>query len=397
MKISRRKFIGTSALASSSLFIPQFLKGFERNISLASTEGKALVIIQLSGGNDGLNTVVPYRNDIYYSQRPQIAIQPAGILKLNDELGFNPALQSLHKIYEQGWLTVLNSVGYPNPDLSHFRSMDIWHTASSSDHFIPTGWVGRYLDSQCPGCNAHDAIELDDTLSLALKGQNVNGLAVSDPQKLYAATRDPDFKKAAGAQSHENETLDYLYKVMGETMSSAGYIYDRSKIYKSKEIYPANQFGNDLKTIAELIVSGSETRVYYVSLSGFDTHVQQSRVQENLLKNVSDSLLVFVNDLKNNNRLDDTVIMTFSEFGRRVKQNASGGTDHGTANNIFIIGGKLKKKGVYNASPDLKDLDDGNLKHEVDFRQVYATLLNKVLGANDEKILARKFLQLEFI
>ncbi len=175
--MNRRNFLKSSGLASTSLLIPSFLSDFRVNKLFKSRSGKILVVVQLSGGNDGLNTIVPFQNDIYYKSRPTLGINNSEVLKVSDELGFNPALQSLQGLYDQGLLSIVNSVGYPNPDRSHFRSMDIWHTASSSDEYLSTGWLGRYLDSNCP--TPYYALEVDDSLSLALKGATRNGFAAS--------------------------------------------------------------------------------------------------------------------------------------------------------------------------------------------------------------------------
>ena len=185
MKTSRRHFLKKSALATAgTMLIPSFLSAIEQQKYLGSFNGKKLVVIQLSGGNDGLNTVIPYRNDIYYQARPSIAIKPPEVLRLNDELGFNPAMQGLKSLYDEGLLSVINSVGYPNPDRSHFRSMDIWQTGSTAKEYWQTGWIGRLLDAQCEGnCQAHLAIEVDDALGLALKGEKVKGLATQNPKK----------------------------------------------------------------------------------------------------------------------------------------------------------------------------------------------------------------------
>ncbi|MEP7170096.1 MAG: DUF1501 domain-containing protein [Bacteroidota bacterium] len=400
-KISRRNFLGTSALVSGALMLPKFLKAFERGGSSFFPQGdKTLVIVQLSGGNDGLNTIVPYRNDIYYSSRPVIGIKENEVLKLNDELGLNPSLEGLRKIFDDGNICFINNVGYPNPDHSHFRSMDIWQTGGGSDQYLNTGWVGRYLDSLCPDCAPYGAIEADHSLSLAMKGEKISGFAISDPAKLYHSTRDKFLNVVLN--DHKNNQLtnsnsDYLYKVMRETFSSAEYVYDKTKIYHSQTEYPKNLFSGTLKTIAELIGSGCETKVYYTSLPGFDSHAGQLKMQEKALKIIGDSLLAFTNDLKQTNKMNDVVIMVFSEFGRRVSQNSNGGTDHGTANNMWIINGALKKKGFYNAAPDLANLVGGDLKFQMDFRNVYATVLKKWLGANDELILGKKFEQLNFV
>lgn len=400
--MNRRKFLEKSSLATvGAMLIPNFLKALEKNpLTNALDTQKNLIIIQLGGGNDGLNTVVPFQNDIYYRERPRLAISKTEVLKLNDELGLNPVLQGLKNIYDQGHLSIINNVGYPNPDRSHFRSMDIWHTASNTNEYWSTGWLGRYLDNACEGnCDAHTALEVDDTLSLVMKGEKVKAMALKDAKRLYKVSQSPQIQAFTKISSNytEKNNVAYLYKTLAETNSSAKYIYEKSKVYQSKESYPQNGFGKRLKTIAEFINSGLNTRVYYASLSGFDTHVNQKSSQERLLKTYSEAISILVKDLKKNGNLDNTLIMTFSEFGRRVKQNASNGTDHGTANNLFVIGGKLKKAGVYNKSPNLSDLDKGDLKYNVDFRQIYATLLKKHLQVDDKKVLGRNFDYLNFI
>jgi uncharacterized protein (DUF1501 family) len=396
--MKRRSFLKSSALVSGAFMMPAFLKPLEAMAMNQLSGYKNLVIIQLSGGNDGLNTIVPYGNDIYYQKRNTIAINQTDIVKLNDMQGLNPNLSALKEIYDQGWMNIINSVGYPNPDRSHFRSMDIWQTGSDSNQFLTTGWIGRYLDSNCQ--NSYSAIEVDDTLSLAMKGAKMKGIAVQDPNKLYQTTREPFFKDLVhdhNSADLNEDNLGYLYKTMIETCSSAEYIQNTSKTYKVTADYPATPFANQLKTVSKFINSGLQTRVYYVSLSGFDTHVGQQNQQGRQLKIYGDGVAAFIKDLKQSGKLDDTLVMTFSEFGRRVEQNASNGTDHGTANNILIYGGKLKKPGIYNDSPDLATLDNGDLKYQVDFRDVYATVLDKWLNVNNSQILTRNFSGLGFV
>jgi uncharacterized protein (DUF1501 family) len=404
--MKRKDFIKYTSLASTAMLIPRFMKGFEKlgspNLGPAekafgaSGNRKVLVVVQLSGGNDGLNTIIPYRNDIYHKLRPQIGKSETEILKLNDDLAFNPVMDKLKGIYDDGKMSIINSVGYPNPDRSHFRSMDIWHSASDADKYLQTGWLGRYLDSNCPGAgHPYSAIETDSALSLALKGSKTNGIALESPEAYYALATEKYFKAVSAlgnTTAHpEDDNLHYLYKTLAETGSSADYIYKTSRIYKSALEYPQGEFGRNLKTIADLIVSGLDTSVYYISLTGFDTHDQQIARQDRLLKDLSDGLGVFTDDLKANNRMNDVVIMTFSEFGRRVGENASKGTDHGTANNMMIINGNLKKPGIYNEAPDLASLDNGDLIYKIDFRQVYSETLTNWLGADANAILGKKY------
>lgn len=400
MFIKRRQFIQIGSLATSSLLVPKFLKAFEAP-SLVPAGNKVVVILQLSGGNDGLNTVIPMRNDIYYRSRPRLGIAKDKALSVTDEVGLHPALTAFKQAYDDGALGILNSVGYPNPDRSHFRSMDIWHTASKSTEYWNTGWVGRYLDAQCSGCDKPtQALEIDDVLSLALKGDEVKGLALKDPKRLYGISNEKYFKevlKQHSADHHGEQPVEYLYKTLSETLSSADYIFQQSKLHPTKTSYPATDLGNSLKIIASLIFSDINTKVYYVSLGSFDTHINQENQQQRLFKEMNDAIASFVKDLKMNNRFNDVLLFSFSEFGRRVVQNASGGTDHGTANNMFFISGGLKEKGLLNAMPDLEDLDEGDLKYKVDFKNVYATVLKNWLGADIEKILGNKYSPLSFI
>ncbi|WP_462221975.1 DUF1501 domain-containing protein [Ferruginibacter sp.] len=397
MLIKRKEFLQVGSLATASFMLPKFLKAFEKPM-MVPPGNKVVVVIQFSGGNDGLNTVIPVRNDIYYKARPGIGIAKDKALIVSDETGLNPALEAFKGLYDDGSLAIMNSVGYPNPDRSHFRSMDIWHSASASNEYVNTGWVGRYLDAQCKGCDKPtQAMELDDVLSLALKGEQSKGLAFKDPKKLFNSSNGKYFKDINANHQTGEETIDYLYKTMSETISSADYIYQQSKTHPTNEVYPATNLGKDLKTIASLIFSDINTKVYYVSLGSFDTHVNQEGQQKRLFTELNNAVKAFTNDLKKNNRFNDVLMMTFSEFGRRVTQNASGGTDHGTANNMFFISGGLKQKGVLNAMPDLNDLNEGDLKHKVDFKNVYATVLNKWLGADDKMILGGKFETLNFI
>ena len=398
MSNTRRDFLRTSALASTLLLAPKFLHALDRGPGLAglrdATGARRLIVVQLSGGNDGLNTVIPYKNDLYYKARPTLGIKESeGILTLDKDLGLHPALKGLKGLYDQGQLAVLNSVGYPNPDRSHFRSMDIWQTGSGADQVVSTGWLGRYLDSNCPDCQRpYNALEVDDTLSLALKGNVRKGLALKNTDKFHQLNQNHLLAKVSKevAPTHHDQ-VDYLYKTLAETASSADYLYEKSKIYKSTVAYPNSDFGKNLKTTAELINSGVESRVYYLALSGFDTHVRQHEQQQRLFTDLGDGLAALADDLRQHDQWNNTLVLVFSEFGRRVGQNASNGTDHGTANTVFVAGGALQKKGVINDAPDLVNLDQGDLRHQIDFRSIYATILKDWLGADDTAILGSGF------
>lgn len=396
--MKRREFIKQTSIASSLVLVPSFVNAFDGMLQ-KSLRHKRIVIIQLDGGNDGLNTIVPFRNDIYYKNRPSLAIKGNDLIKATDDIGFHSSLKPLKRLFDKGYVSIINNVGYPNPNRSHFRSMDIWQTASHSNQSLTSGWIGRYLDAY--GKVPYDAIEVDESLSLAMKGETLSAIATNNAQRLFRTSQEPYFKSIINHNSdaHLSEhNLGYLYKTLIAAESSAKYIYESSKTFSSKQTYPNTQFAKQLKTTAEFINSGLQTKVYYTSLGGFDTHANQTNAQSRLLSQYAEGVEVFVNDLKQNGTFKDTLILTFSEFGRRVKQNAANGTDHGTANNVFVIGENLKKQGFYNNIASLEDLDNnGDLKFEVDFRTIYATLLNKWLNVDDEKILNHTFQQLNFV
>jgi uncharacterized protein (DUF1501 family) len=400
MTISRRKFIQLSSLTGAGMFVPRFLKAFEhKEMAAMAGSDKILVVVQLSGGNDSLNTIIPYRNDMYYQGRPLIGIKKEEALPLTDEAGINPALKNLRGLYDQGYLAVMNSVGYPEPNRSHFRSMDIWQSASKADEIISTGWLGRYMDAAGTRGNERNslAIEVDDTLSLAMKGKQRKAIAVQNIGQFHKAVTDPFFGTIAHQHEHDEHLPGYLYQTLRETISSADYIFRQSKIYTPTQSYPDTPLGKRIKTIGSLINARSDTKVYYVSHGSFDTHIGQKDRQERLFTQLDDALAALVADLQQNNRFKDVLIITFSEFGRRVAQNASQGTDHGTAGNMFFISGSLKKQGLLNDLPDLADLDEGDLKYKVDFKRVYATILQNWLQVNAPAVLGRKYDVLDFV
>ena len=390
MIINRKTFIKTSSFAAASFLFPNFLSALTLPEAI-EMNGKTLIILQLSGGNDGLNTIIPVKNDIYYSSRNQISIKEDNALLLTDEAAINPSLRYFKELYDNGELAVMNNVGYPEPNKSHFRSMDIWQSASDSNQFINSGWLGRYLDEACHDCaNPTQAIEVDDLLSLAMKGENNKAIALKDPKKLFDNSQESLYKKlAADHQDHDHDLASYLYSTLGNTVNNSEYIFKESKAKPTDKVYPGTQIGKDFKTIASLIKSDINTQVYYLSVGSFDTHTNQNQRQNQLFKTIDEAVEVFVKDMKENGKFNDVMVMTFSEFGRRVAQNASNGTDHGTANQMFFISGGLKKKGLLNALPDLTKLNDGDLIYTEDFRKVYATVLKRWLNTNDQKILGK--------
>ncbi|HAL53006.1 MAG TPA: twin-arginine translocation pathway signal [Sphingobacterium sp.] len=390
MIIKRRQFLKAGSLATASLLLPNFLKAMSLPEALERGH-KVLVILQLSGGNDGLNTIVPMRNDIYFRERQTIAVDNA--LTLTEEAGIHPALPFFKTLYDRGELAVLNNVGYPEPNKSHFRSMDIWHSASRSDEYLESGWIGRYLDQACYDCgHPTQALEVNDMLSLALKGKQKKAFAFKDPKKLYQTSREEYFNTLyqEHKHQHEEETVAYLYQTLGDTINNADYIFEQSKASKTAAAYPDSVLGKDLKTVSSLIKSDINTQVYYLQVGSFDTHINQQQRQESLFHTINDAVVTFVDDLKKNGLFQHVMLMTFSEFGRRVAQNASNGTDHGTANQLFFLSGGLKRQGLLNALPDLTQLNEGDLQYTEDFRKVYATVLKNWLHADSAKILGWK-------
>lgn len=399
MLTNRRNWIKQSTLATAgTLMVPRFLKAAAQGLP-AGEGDRILIMVQLSGGNDGLNTIIPVKNDLYFTKRPRLGIKGADALSLTDEASIHSALPALREWFHAGEMLVLNDVGYPNPDRSHFRSMDIWHSASGAHQYWNTGWLGRYLDARCHGCDRPtQVLELDDVLSLANKGQQYKALALTDLRRLKQAADTPQMAGFARYQPPHHEPMaDYLYKTLADTLQSADYLQELAKKGGARLGYPDSELGKSMQTIASLMAGGANTRVYYTSHGSFDTHINQQATQARLFKDLNDSLAALVKDLKQLGLFKQVLIVTFSEFGRRVAQNASGGTDHGGANNMVVIGGGLRKAGFYNSLPDLSNLQDGDLQHRIDFREVYATILNRWLDAPASVILQQDFKPLDFL
>ena len=396
--MKRRNFLRNSAIIASSPFIIPRFSSAEEIGEEAVYQGKKLVVVQLEGGNDGLNTIIPYSNDLYYRLRPNIALHPEQVIRITGELGFNPGMKAMKALFDKGELAIINNVGYPNPDHTHLRSMDIWQSASDSDEYRKTGWLGRMLDECCPGnVGQYFGLEASEMLSLALKGERIKGMAVEDIDRLYNTARDPFLNHIVSAHQSVGDSLDYLYNTLLDTKKSATYLKGKADLHRTHTGYPDSKLALDLNGIAQLINAGAETRVYYVSVSGFDTHTLQLDQHRRLLETVSGSLSAFVDDLRLGGQLDSTLVLVFSEFGRQATENASMGTDHGAANNVWLIGGGLRKTGFLNEAPDLGRLDNGDLRFSVDFRSIYATILDNFLNVSSELVLGRRFDNLGFV
>jgi uncharacterized protein (DUF1501 family) len=373
---TRRQFLRTALLGGAiAPTVPLF---FERTFltpdSMAAAtpsgyptgkDSTVLVVLQLEGGNDGLNTVVPYADDAYYKARPKIALPADQVIKLDDAAGLHPRLTAFSELYGEGHLGLIQGVGYPNPNRSHFRSSEIWQTASDADHNRNNGWLGRYFESCCRGSDPNVGVAIGGHTPQAFGSSRSRGMAISHPEQ-------------------------FRY------MMSSDRILEITRMTKSSVNYPTSQLGNRLNLVSRLIAGGLPTRVYYVSQGGFDTHANQLPAHERLMTDLNAAISSFVADLKAQGNFNRVLMLSFSEFGRRVSENASGGTDHGAAAPLFVLGGGVKP-GLYGKYPSLTDLHDGDLKFNTDFRSVYATVLEKWLGAPSGEILGRTFPLLPFI
>lgn len=377
--MNRRNFLTlTGTLTGGMLLVPDFLHAFGAQSNLISGE-QCLVFIQLNGGNDGLNTFVPYDNPLYYELRTKIALNKDVVIGKNKGMAFHPALKDFAQMQQNGELTVIQNVGYPEPIRSHFRSQEIWQTATDSNKYVNEGWLGRYLDLQCKEHQPTAAINLDSIDNLALKGVEPNSITVIDPNKFKLNKEGDETIKLS-----DNPQLDFVRKIANSVSEGSDEIQKALATSKSEISYPKTGLSKNLEWIARLVKGNLNSKVYYTSLNGFDTHDNQLAIQERKLGELNDAIFNFYQDLKQAKLLQNVTIVVFSEFGRRVKDNGNG-TDHGTAAPMFIIGGSNKGTIIGN-NPNLSDLDNGDLKHETDFRSVYASLLNQKMSFDPTKI-----------
>ena len=423
---TRREFLRATVLGSAlSWTVPAFLAdtfmalhgeaaGSATQI-VTGKDGTILVVLQMAGGNDGLNTVIPYSNDYYHNARPKIGLTEDKILKLNGEIGFHGAMTGFKTLYDSGNLAVVQGVGYPNPNRSHFRSTEIWQTASDSDKVEKYGWLGRYFDNACAGADPTVGVVLGRQLPESFFAKTPKGICFDNPQNYrFLSPEHPkpgqtDMTEAAYEKLNETEmvssddnsgasigslpagmpmqggkAVDFIERTAMDAQISSDEVRGIAARVQNQATYPNSAFANSLKLVAKLIGGGLPTRIYYVSQGGYDTHTNQIATQQRLLGDLGDSLKAFVDDLKAQGNLQRVLVMTFSEFGRRVNENANGGTDHGAAAPMFIVGNKVKA-GLLGRYPSLapQDLFQGDIKYNVDFRSVYAGVLEKL--AQDEE------------
>jgi uncharacterized protein (DUF1501 family) len=446
---TRREFLRTTVLGSAlSWTVPAFLADTFAALQTQAadsatqiTTGKdstILVVLQMAGGNDGINTVVPYSNDFYHKARPKIGLSAQQILKLNDDIGFHGSLGGFKNLYDSGNLAVIQGVGYPNPNRSHFRSTEIWQTASDSERIEKYGWLGRYFDNACQGADPAVGVTIGSQLPEAFFAKHPKGICFNNPQdyrfRADGNGTEESYKKLnelemsaplpdggtnmmsdgssgdmlnsggsiaslpAGMPMTGGRAVDFITRTALDAQMSSDEIRGIAARVKNTAVYPNSPLANSLKMVAKLIGGGLPTRIYYVSQGGYDTHTNQINSQQRLLQDLGDSTKAFVDDMKAQGNMQRVLVMTFSEFGRRVNENANGGTDHGAAAPMFIVGNQVKG-GLLGQYPSLapQDLYQGDIKYNVDFRSVYAGVLESWLKTKSAPILGKQFSPLQVV
>jgi uncharacterized protein (DUF1501 family) len=433
---TRREFLRRTVLTSAlSWTVPTFLANTFSSLQADAmdratqiTTGKdstILVVLQMAGGNDGINTVVPYGSDHYYKSRPRIGLKAQQLLKINDQIGLNPGLTGFKELYDHGNLAIVQGVGYPNPNRSHFRSTEIWQTASDSERFEKYGWIGRYFDNACAGSDPTVGVNIGRQMPQAFAAKTPKGVSVDNPQNYRFINSENGQDGQMMEQSYrelnaseENSggsitaitgpaqmqgqkrgsVMDFLERTALDAQVSSDEIRAISARVDNKATYPGSQLGNSLKLVAKLIGGGLSTRIFYVSQGGYDTHTNQTGTHQRLLQDLGDSVKAFTDDMKAQGNMQRVLVMTFSEFGRRVSDNANAGTDHGAAAPMFIVGDRVKA-GLLGQYPSLApaDLYQGDIKYTVDFRSVYASVLENWLKTRSEPILGKKFQPLPLV
>jgi uncharacterized protein (DUF1501 family) len=403
--ITRRRFALSTSAALASLGITGIpvLERAARAATSLSTSGRALVVIQLAGGNDGLNTVVPYSDSLYASLRPTIALSEGERLRLDERVALNSALAPLHERFGKGSIAVVQGVGYPKPDRSHFVSTAIWQTARLEPYREPSGWLGRAVEADVPNSGR--------TTPLVALGIGGGGLSPSlyaqrtalpsllsldafsvQPDRRYPGDA-PALRAAVDALYRETSQLPltgYIRQVGTTALESSDALHAAAASYGSSVKYPAGSFGDQLRLVAQLLSGGIFTRVFHVTLGGFDTHANQKSQQRTLLAQLAQGISALLDDYREHGCGDGLAVMTYSEFGRRAKENGTAGTDHGAGSVVFLAGPQVVG-GLYGPSPDLSHLEGGDVPFAVDFRTVYASVLRDFLGVTPEKVLGGEY------
>jgi len=394
--MNRRHFLRSAIALPLSQAIGGAVATFgNASVALAAAPATAnynrvLVLVELKGGNDGLNTLVPYADPAYYALRPKIGIKRDDVVQLTDRAGLHPSLEPFAALWRDRQLAVLQGVGYPDPNLSHFRSIEIWDTASRSTEYLQDGWLTRAFAAQpTPRAFAADGVIIGSGDLGPLAGGGTRAIALANTEQFLRRA-----KLAQPAPITGNPALAHVLKVEADIVQAAAHLDAR---YKFSTEFPSGNFGNAIHTASQVIANPSGVAVVRVTLTGFDTHVNQSATQARLLKDVAAGLVALRSALVELGKWNETVVLTYAEFGRRPKENISGGTDHGTANVHFALGGRVAG-GMYGAAPDLGRLSgDGNPAYALDFRSAYATVLDQWWGADSQAALAGRFAPVPFL
>ncbi len=399
---------GSAAAVAGWGILPSFLMKTALLAKESPTIGESrriLVIVQLSGGNDGLNTVIPFADDQYYKARPTLAVPRSQVLGLNQDVGLSPELAPFKELYDEGALSVIQNVGYKNPNRSHFASMDIWHTASMDPvRANTTGWIGRLLDRSWTSSPSNDPLVLhfdNEPLPLALSAMHQVVPSMGDLSSFRVSSEHFNLMQNILSQMKAKEKknaqdLDYIRKISAQAATQAETLDSILKKSKSTVEYPGSELGKHLQQMAALIGGGFKTRIYYTSVSGFDTHSNQAGLHSSLLRNLGQAIGAFQRDLAARGCEKEVILMTLSEFGRRIEENNSRGTDHGTAAPLFIAGAPVKP-GVLGGKPDLEKTREGDLIHRIDFRQVYASVLESWLEVPSKGLLGGEYAKLPIL
>ena len=366
----------------------------------ASGDARTLVLLQLSGGNDGLNTVVPWGDDAYYAARPNIGIEPNDVLKLDDYRGLHPELQELHRAWDVGRLALVEGCGYPQPNRSHFKSMDVWHAADLRGRGVGEGWIGRLARSFGDDDEPNLVVHVGGNVPYSLYSPTHPPTSFIMPRSYRWAGDEDETAAYARAGSMERErpssNLEYLRKVLADGQASSAAVRRAAADYATEVEYPTTPLGAALHDVAALIAGGVGSRVLSVEHTGFDTHDAQEPRHRGVMRALDMALGAFLSDLESSEAGRETIVVAFSEFGRRVKENGAEGTDHGVAGPMLVAGPKVRG-GLYGEHPSLTDLDEGDLRHTVDFRSVYATVIERWFGADAERVLGAEFPVLDLI
>ena len=405
--LHRRSFLRTSSLLALGASVPEFLARTARAAEVGKE--KVLVVLELTGGNDGLNTVIPYADDLYHQNRPTLRFKKERVLKINDHIGLHPSLNGLHQLHEKGELAIVQAVGYPNPDRSHFESMDIWQSADPTRR-TTVGWVARSTPLLPVGKGVPAMFLGKDKLPLALQGASGGVLGIEKPQEFDLQLAGSEERKKARRRLiediskgpvEEDDLTAFVRRRQLQSFASVDKIRQAiadsgKKSAGAVQVNDIRELNEKLDLIATLIRADFGTRVYYVALDGFDTHSSQAETHARLLGQVGNSLHSFFEQLREGDHAKRVLAMTYSEFGRRVKENGSRGTDHGAGSCLFIAGPGVKG-GAINSHPRLDELDGGDLKFTIDFRRVYATLLDGWLGVDSKTVLGAKYERIGFL